>query len=170
MDDPTTNPDSYDDDRQAAGEILEAELGAIPRRDMLTVASTESVDAVISKLNAARIGCALVVDHGVLVGIFTERDVLQRIAGESVDTAALPVCEVMTANPDSLPHDSTIAFALNIMSVEGYRHIPLVAEDGAPVGVVGMRDIINWMVDVFPERVLNVPPVPSSYPKTREGG
>lgn len=170
MNDPTVNPDSYDDDREAAGEMLEAELGAIPRRDMVAVAPNETVANVVAKLNAARRGCALVVDDGALVGIFTERDALQRVLGEEVDVGARPVSEVMTANPDSLPHDTTVAFALNRMSVEGYRHIPLLDEDGSPIGVVGMRDIINWMVDLFPERVLNVPPVPSSFPKKREGG
>ena len=169
---PVLHPETYDDGdaSEQSGEMLETDLGAIPRRDVVTVSPGESVSAVVHKLIDARTGCALVVEDGKLVGIFTERDVLQRVTGRAMDTNAIIVREVMTGDPDTLPADTTVAYALNRMSVEGYRHIPLVDASGAPVGVVGMRDIITWMVELFPERVLNVPPVPSSYPKTREGG
>jgi CBS domain-containing protein len=165
-----------DTDPQAAAAIgdllhdtLEMPLGDVPRRELLTVSPTTPIGEVIRDMNDRSIGCALIVDDGKLVGIFTERDVLRKVVAAQNDIRSFPVCEVMTARPDVLPAEATVAFALNRMSVEGYRHIPLVDEDGKPVGVVGMRDIINWIVELRPQDVLNIPPAPSSRAASREG-
>ncbi len=163
------NESAYEDDREKAGEILDAPLGEVPRRDITRVRPEQKVSEVIALMNRERAGCALVVDDDRLLGIFTERDVLTKIAGTATDPASVAVREVMTPEPDTLPHDASVAFALNRMSVEGYRHIPIVDHDGRPVGVVGMRDIIHWMVEMYPDRVHNVPPVPSSFPRKPEG-
>ena len=111
-------------------------------------------------MNEHRIGCVLVVEAGRLVGIFTERDVLTKVvtAGRDIDTT--PVGEVMTRDPECLTLDDGIAYALNMMSVGGFRHIPLVDADGYPTGMVAMRDIVDYIVDLFPEEVLNLPPSP----------
>lgn len=163
------NESAYEEGAERPGEILECPLGEVPRRASVHVSPDRKVSDVITIMNEGGSGCALVVDGDLLIGIFTERDVLTKIAGTTTDATAVTVRDLMTANPDTLPEDATVAFALNRMSVEGYRHIPLVDEDGKPVGVVGMRDIINWMVEMYPDRVLNVPPVPSSFPAKPEG-
>ncbi len=143
-------------------------LGDVPRRDLLAVAPHTRVGEVIREMNERSIGCALVVDRDALVGIFTERDVLRKVAASGMDVKSIAVSEVMTAKPDVLPEEATVAFALNRMSVEGYRHIPLVDAGGKPVGVVGMRDIISWLVEMYPNEVLTIPPAPVSF-RTREG-
>ena len=161
--------EAYDDDREDPGEMLEMPLSQVPRREPVMVAPDSSLNDVIAKLNDKACGCALVVDGGALVGIFTERDVLTRIVSQSIDCDKTPVAELMTRNPDTLPDDASVAYALNRMSEEGYRHVPLLDDDGSPVGVVGMRDIIHWMAELYPARVLNIPPAPKSFPSTPEG-
>ena len=162
--------DAYGDGMdERPGAMLNAPLGEVPRREMLAVPPSAMVAEVIEMMNAQSVGCALVVDNDALVGIFTERDVLRKVASKTMDTASVLVSEVMTREPDSLPASSSIAFALNRMSIEGYRHIPVLDLDGKPVGVVAMRDIINWMVELYPNRVHTVPPAPRSHPTTREG-
>lgn len=163
------NESAYEDDSEKPGEILESPLGEVPRRKTLEVQPDAKVAEVIQTMNEASCGCALVVENGRLVGIFTERDVLTKVAGAGADAASVIVRDLMTASPDTLPQEATVAFALNRMSVEGYRHIPIIDDDGKPVGVVGMRDIIDWMVETYPDRILNVPPTPSSFPSTPEG-
>jgi CBS domain-containing protein len=120
-------------------------------------------------MNGGHVGCALVVRDGKLVGIFTERDVLRKVAGAKLDLTATPVEQVMTPNPDTLPATASIAFALREMSVEGYRHIPLVNADGSPEGVVSVRDIVTWLVEFLPATVLNLPPSPA-ISTTLDGG
>lgn len=164
------NESAYEDDSEKPGEILESPLGEVPRRKTVEVTPEAKVSEVIQTMNEGSCGCALVLEGDLLIGIFTERDVLTKVAGAGADAASISVRDLMTASPDTLPEDATVAFALNRMSVEGYRHIPIIDEDGKPVGVVGMRDIINWMVETYPDRILNVPPTPSSFPSTREGG
>ena len=164
---------SYDDE-EAPGAMLEAPVGDVPRRTMIATSPAAKIATVINEMNEKSVGCALVVDNGEvesgrLVGIFTERDVLRKVAASGMDTRTATVAEVMTPDPDTLPSGASIAFALNLMSVEGFRHVPLIDHNDQAIGVVGMRDIINWIVDMYPSRVLNVPPAPSSHPKTREG-
>jgi CBS domain-containing protein len=116
-----------------------------------------------------RRGVVLVADRGKLEGIFTERDVLMKIAGSRVDLKRTPVRNFMTANPDALPAESSIAYAINKMVLEGYRHIPLVDEAGRPTGVVSMRDLIEHIAGFYQKDVLNLPPDPRAMPRQREG-
>jgi CBS domain-containing protein len=166
----TGETESYGDEPEVPGEMLEAPLCDVPRRPVYIIQPSATVGEVIAEMNRLSIGCALIVEGEILIGIFTERDVLRRVAGTTLDVTTVNVREVMTPTPDTLPESASVAYALNRMSIEGYRHIPLLDTRGRPVGVVGMRDIINWMVDLFPARVLNVPPEPGSFPRVPHGG
>jgi CBS domain-containing protein len=119
--------------------------------------------------NEHRIGCVLVQRAGKLVGVFTERDVLTKVVFRET-SGTMTVESVMTREPETLEETQTIACALNKMSVGGYRHIPIIKR-GKPVGVVSIRDLVDFLVELFPERVLNVPPSPAqAIPKSRDGG
>ena len=128
------------------------------------------VRRAIETMNELRVGCILVVERGVLVGVFTERDVLTRVAGGGVDVDATLLGDLMTPDPECLTLDDSIAYAMNKMSVGGFRHVPLIDEDGRPTGAVSMRHIVEYIVDLFPREVLNLPPTPAlGMPRSREG-
>ena len=61
------------------------------------------------------------------------------------------------------------AYALRKMSEEGYRHIPIVDAQSRVMGVVAVRDIVRWLVDLFPEAV-NLPPDPALEARSTDGG
>ena len=126
-------------------------------RAPLWLAPGDSVEAAWYLMREHRVGCVLVVDAGTLVGILTERDLLMRVDGPRSGQA---IREVMTPDPEALSPDDPIAFALNKMSVGGFRHVPLVDADGHPVGVVSVKDVVDYIVDFFPNDVLTVPPSP----------
>jgi CBS domain-containing protein len=109
-----------------------------------------------------------VVEGGRLAGIFTERDLL-RLAREAADLGSIPLAKVMTPDPETLYPDDRIALALYHMTEGGYRHIPLVDADQRPVGIVAMRDIVRFIVSMFPDTVLNVPPTRAAIQK-KDGG
>ena len=89
-------------------------------------------------------------DHGgELAGIFTERDVLYRVAGLIEDLDSLPVESLMTPEPTALKPSDPINRALHLMAIHGFRHVPLVDEDDRPVGIVSLRDIIRFMEEHF---------------------
>jgi len=102
-----------------------------------------------------RVGCVLVVDGAYLVGIVTERDLLMKLHGADLDR---PVDDLMTRDPETLHPDDPIAFALNLMSDGGFRHVPLVDPQRRPVGIVSVKDVVNYLVDYFPKTVFTVPP------------
>ncbi len=137
-------------------------------RPAICVAPTATVRAAVQQMNQHSAGCVLVEDNGRLVGIFTERDVLTRIAGAGIDIDRATVASVMTRDPESLSPDDRVSYALNKMSVGGYRHIPLVDDSGRPVGVVSMRNVVDYMVDLFRTEVLNLPPT-GNVMRAREG-
>jgi CBS domain-containing protein len=108
---------------------------------------------------AAHRAAVLIVDgDGKLSGIFTERDVLTRVLGPGLDPVKTTVGQVMTRDPDALSLGDRVAYAVNRMSVAGYRTIPLIDGAKRPVGVVTVNHFIKWMADLFPEAVLNLRP------------
>ena len=139
-------------------------------RPPICVAPSTNVRTAVAAMNESRTGCVLVTDGDRLVGVFTERDVLTKIVGQDVDIDAAPISSVMTADPECLTLDDGISYALNMMSVGGFRHIPLVDAARRPTGVVAMRDIVDYIVDLFPAEVLNLPPSPAhGIAREREG-
>jgi CBS domain-containing protein len=117
-----------------------------------------------------RIGCVLVEQGGKLVGIFTERDILTKLVGTGYDPAKVLVDGVMTRDPETLTLDDPIAFAMQLMNVGGFRHVPLVDDERRPVGILSVKDIVDYLVEHFPRDVLNIPPEPGKHSRTPEGG
>lgn len=134
-----------------------------------------SIDASASLADALRLmreqrrGYVLAIESGQLAGIFTERDVLMKVAGNPLNLERTPVSAYMTRDPVTLPASAGVAFALNHMIIEGYRHVPIVDDEGRPVGVVSMRDIIEYLCDFLRRDILNLPPGPRSAFRNRDG-
>lgn len=135
----------------------------------LMVDEATSLDEVLRLMREQRQGCVLVTRERRLFGIFTERDVLMKVVGTRIDLERTPIRAFVTRNPVVLPADATIAYALNRMVVEGFRHVPVVDQNGCPAGVVSMRDIIEYLSEFFPKDVLNLPPEPMVSFRHREG-
>jgi CBS domain-containing protein len=135
----------------------------------LSLAPAASIRDVIRTMREHRVGCLLVVDQDRLVGIITGRDLLLKL--EEGDLSR-PVRELMTPDPEVLRLDDPIVYALNKMSVGGFRHVPLVDEMWRPVGIVSVKDIIDYIVDFFPNDLLTVPPDPARGQlwRGRDGG
>lgn len=123
------------------GEHLDA-LGIVPP---VMIQSTESVPAALRQMREAGVDCLLVMSGDRLVGIFTERDAVLKVAGTRVD--AFDVRDVMTRDPVVLRHDDTLAVAVHKMAIGGFRHIPLV-DEGTPLGVVAAKDIFRHVLEV----------------------
>jgi CBS domain-containing protein len=118
----------------------------------VTVERDASLADAIALLKGRNVGCVLVTSHDELVGIFTERDVLYRVAGLIEDLAVVPVESLMTPQPTSLRPSDPISHALHLMALHGFRHVPLVDEDGRPVGIVSLRDIMRFMEEQLVDR------------------
>jgi len=135
----------------------------------ITVARGASLKEAVEKLQLHHIGCVLVsADDGTLCGIFTERDLLNRVAGQKLDWAQRRVEDFMTREPETLRPEDRIVWALHLMHMGGYRHVPLVDAANRPVGVISVKDIVEYIIDLFPAAVLNLPPDPHRAPSNDE--
>ncbi len=117
-----------------------------------------------------RVGCVLIQDTVQILGIFTERDLLNRVLGAGRDVDQTTVGSVMTPDPETLPIDAAIVFALNLMGEGAFRHLPLVNDEDRPVGMLSAKHIVQYLTEFFSEEVLNLPPRPNLlHPGQREG-
>ena len=119
------------------GEQLD-DLG--PSRPLVMPADGDAADA-IARMHADGIDCVLVTEGDRLVGIFTDRDAVLKIAGRPGER--FPLRDVMTRDPVVLRHDDSIAVAIHKMAIGGFRHIPIVDGGNLPVGVVSARDVFR---------------------------
>jgi CBS domain-containing protein len=78
-----------------------------------------------------------------------------KVAGRPTDLDHTAVSQVITVDPVTLPVEPTVAFALNKMLIEGFRYIPLVDNQNRPVGVVSMRDLIDYLSDFFEPEIVD---------------
>lgn len=153
-------------------DLIQGALSDLPVREAIVLAAAATVTEAMRAMQREHRGCVLVTDDGTksskLVGIFTERDVLYRIVDRGKNPATLPLSEVMTPDPDVLSVRSTVAYALNKMSVGGFRHVPVVDDEHRPAFVVSVRDVVEYLVAAFPREVLNLP-AQDPTTRTREG-
>ncbi len=134
------------------------------------IGRNESVAAAVRRMQDRHIGCVLIVEATRLVGIFTERDLLRDVVGSGVDPEQEPVERFMTGNPERLRPSDPIAYALNKMSLGGFRHVPLVDDGDHPLGVISVKDIVDYIAEFFATDVQNLPPEPGlDVTKSRDG-
>lgn len=110
----------------------------------VAIQATASVRDVIRLMQAERTGAVVVLDGLAIAGIFTDRDVLVRVAMRD-EVLDAPVSSVMTPDPVVLREDDLMAYALNKMGDGGFRHIPVV-RDGELIGMLTGRDVLNWVM------------------------
>lgn len=113
-----------------------------------------TVGEAIGVMNEQNIGSVLVMDHDQLVGIFTERDVLTRVAmpGKALDTL---VFEVMTTRVFTVEQGTPIADAMRTMSTQRCRHLP-VLENGVVCNLVSAGDIMRHAIQKLETEVENL--------------
>ncbi len=115
----------------------------IAERQTLTTFAADITVRQAAKVMAERhIGAVLITATGKLEGIFTERDILNRVVAPGRDPETVKIGEVMTPNPDTVTPDATALDTLIRMQTKGYRHLPVV-DDGELVGIVSVRDLFN---------------------------
>ena len=127
------------------------------------VGPESTIEEVVGTMLAKRVGCVVVSEDNHLVGLFTERDLLCKVVPQGIDISSTPVSQVMARKPETLPVGTPLVYALQRMSVGGYRHVPLMNEAGKAVAVISMRDIVEHIVSLYPDQILNIPDQPSTW-------
>ncbi len=126
-----------------ARSVMEDNLSRLDQDETISVAPDTPALEVTHLMKNSNSGCALVVEGGKLVGIFTEHDVLKRVTGAG-NLAAASVKELMSPNPETLNEKDSVAEALNKMSLGRYRHIPFKKADGT-YAVASIRSVLKYI-------------------------
>jgi len=103
------------------------------------------VSECVRKMTAAKIGALIVMDGEQLLGIFTERDALNKVLGAGRDPTSTKVSEVMTRDPVCIPPGTTVGEAMELVTQKRFRHLPIV-ENGKVLAVISSGDLTHWLV------------------------
>ncbi len=113
-----------------------------------TVSLLATVEDAIQMMTEKTVGAVAVIDeHGVVAGMFTERDVLTKFALSGRDPKTTPVRELMSPIVEMATQETTPSEALAVMLERHYRHMPIVDDQGKVLGICSIRNILEARVD-----------------------
>ncbi len=113
----------------------------------ITIRPTALMEEALYLMREHGIGALLVVSpdrH--LMGIITEADILDRVAGKDIDLHEVTVESFMTKEPVALPLYASVLEAVHFMTQRRFRHLPVVDENLHPVGVISSRDLAEFLI------------------------
>ncbi|TWU14319.1 inosine 5'-monophosphate dehydrogenase [Symmachiella macrocystis] len=143
--DPLENydPPTFDDPIEQA--LHEETVMAIQSRPYACVPIDTTVEEVLQTLVGEGIACVLIENQGKLMGLVSDRDILEKVALEYDDVKNKSVREVMTASPIYVDESESAASALAVMAVSGYRHVPVVDLKENIVGIVSPQRVTKFL-------------------------
>lgn len=147
--DPLENydPAEYDDPIKEA--LAEQTVEAIQHEPFATIAPDTKVCDAVDKLADDHISCLLVQEGKKLVGVFSDRDVLNKVALEYDQVKDQPVSAVMTTNPVYVYESDPSAAALSVMAVSGYRHVPILDSNDNLAGIISPQRVTAYLQQFF---------------------
>ena len=123
-------------------------LGAKTDASRYAVKATETVYRAIRLMADRRIGAVLVVEKGIVIGIFTERDYIMRVEVEGRAAKETLLRDVMTDKMYTVTTTTSIEHCLGLMTRYRFRHLPVV-EDGNLMGIISMRDAVAAVLEAY---------------------
>jgi CBS domain-containing protein len=151
-------------------EILkETRIHQILRPKLVMGTPKMTLKEAIDLMRAEKSGyCVIADEHSKVVGMFTEREVLMNVLKKGVSLDE-PVEKYMRKDVHALSKSDTVGAAIDAMDQWSIRHVPLVDEYGQVCGILSIRTIVNFLSELFPTEVFNIPPRPQLH-ETVEGG
>jgi CBS domain-containing protein len=140
--------------------LASATVGDMAPRPHARADVEDALWKVVGEMKATGRGAVLVEEEGTLVGIFTERDLLNRVDYSDPLWSHVVVRDVMTPYPMVIHADDSLSEALRRLTQGHRRHLPVVDERGRVLGLLSIRDILTHIAERFPEDLVNLPPHP----------
>jgi len=119
-------------------------IGSMMSTKLVTVDVSQSIYGTIEAMVKKDTHCVIVLSRGEFKGIFTERDVLRRVAIKNIDTRKTPIKKVMTTDPITMAHSALIEEVLAQMYNNDFRNIPVRGDHGELAGIVSMGDVLKY--------------------------
>lgn len=137
----------YDDPLEQA--LADEPVTAIQSHPYASVTPDTTIGEAIGKLTGDEIACLLVEEDGKLVGVFSDRDILDKVALEYEAVKNKSVREVMTTDPVYVFDNDSASAALCVMAVSGYRHVPVVDIEHKLVGIISPQRVTGFLKKHF---------------------
>jgi CBS domain-containing protein len=147
--DPLENyePSEYKDRLEEA--LAEETVAAIRSKPYAEISPDKTVYSALQVIAGLKVASLLVVENGTLVGVFTERDALERVVSQYHGVKHLPVCDVMTSTPVVVYETDPAGAALSAIAVAGYRHVPVLDVHDKVVGVISPHRVFEFIQERF---------------------
>jgi len=114
----------------------------VMRSDFIEVAPEDTLGEVAERMTAVNVGAVAVKDSGRLIGILTERDLLKAMAAR-VHSSEARVRQWMTGDPITTTADTDVEEAARVMFEHGFRHLPVLDDDGRVIGIISLRRVVS---------------------------
>lgn len=142
-------------------------MGQLAPKAIPVLRGEQTIADAASEMRSHSHGSAMICRDGKLIGIFTERDLMKRLAeGKTLEE---PLSKAMTAQPRTVSLDDSLMTVIQLMDGGGYRRLPVVDAAGSPVGVVDVKSVVHFLVEHFPKAVYNQAPRALLQSRDREG-
>ncbi|GAB4135335.1 MAG: hypothetical protein Tsb009_01460 [Planctomycetaceae bacterium] len=147
--DPLENyePPQFSDPLEQA--LDEEPVAAIQSQPYTAIPADTTVAETLQKLVGDQIACLMIEDKGKLVGLVSDRDILDKVALEYDEVKDRPVSEIMTTDPIYVRDSDSSAAALCVMAVSGYRHVPVVDLEENIVGIISPQRVTQFLRSHF---------------------
>jgi CBS domain-containing protein len=114
-----------------------------------TVSPETSVKDAAIIMSELSVGAIIVGDAENILGIISERDLMNRVLAAGLHPEETPVNDVMTKNVITINQDESSETAMKIMDEKVLRHLPVVNENGYCIGMLGARDLMRSIVETL---------------------
>jgi len=139
----------YSDEMEKS--LAEDPVTSIQCRPFKTFTPETPLDQVTKEMNKYNISCVMIVDRDDhLLGIFSDRDLLEKVGENYTRLASRPVSQFMTRDPIFAYETDPVAKAINLMSLGGFRHVPIVDMNDKVTGILGPRRMISYLQAFMP--------------------
>lgn len=126
---------------------MKSSIDEIMVRNVVSINPDVSIREACVLMAERKIGATIVMDGKKLVGMFSERDLLNRVTAKNIDPDKAKISEVMTSPVITITSNTSFNDALYIMTSKHIRHIPVVDSDGELEGMVGIRDLLQAVLN-----------------------
>jgi len=152
-----------------SADTFERPISELCKRPVQALDVSATIGDAVRTMQEGRFGAVPITRNGKLAGIVTERDMLMKVLGRPDEYDKQPVTHIMTPDPDALRAEDDLAYMMNRMHIGGFRHVPVVNDQGEPTHMVSLRDVLAFILDHFADVVQNIPSEPYRGEPTREG-
>ena len=149
-------------------ELLSQPISSISIDPITRVMSTDSISKALEHMRKEKTSHLLVFDKDNLLGIFTERDYLKKVFLEQDDSDAV-ITKYLTTPPITLSINHTVSQILEPMYNGHFRHLPIYTSKNNFIGVLTAHNFFNFLAELLPDKLLNLPPRPHQPILVEEG-